>query len=637
MLISKIHLYNWLSHADTAFELERVTAIRGENGSGKTSVQAALEYAFAARSVHTDDKGSGAKEVIRRGAPKPAAVTIDLTDEKRPIRMRCSLSEASGRAIQIKDPSDASWTGSEYLSMLAAKREVLDCLINGAYFMKMEPARQMNFLSAMLLPATIDIEGWAKEALHQCGITVDWSLRAFDLIKSAHTKAFDERTIVNRLLKGTPEPVPPQEGGEPVAAIKERLATRQAQRDTAAGQRSELLAIFNAQKSERHTLTASLSSLQGRLTEELQRKRDLGKDTLSKTALKEKQAIAANAERAKALDGEIAGVTAALGTVKGTIKRLDEISENPTCPTCFQVITEDGFARVSAPLIQEQDSLLARERELQQQRRTLGDYEGAARNIQAHEAAERSLTLVQKHVEEVEQDINGVKSKIEALGAPAESPDTAALDTLLADIDKRLQTGKAALEAATRAEEQRVSHEKRAADWQALNAKLELLEKLIEHFGPKGLQATLLGEHAGAFEQGMNKFLAAWGFECHLAFDPYSFRVRFLSGKETFDLRVLSDGQSAMFGVAFQVALAKTTGFNFVCVDAAEVFSDENRKSLFKALIADEAIQAIVIAADTRREIPNRPGTAFYMFSLDGAGAVPTTKVERLKYVSSMP
>jgi hypothetical protein len=85
-----------------------------------------------------------------------------------------------------------------------------------------------------------------------------------------------------------------------------------------------------------------------------------------------------------------------------------------------------------------------------------------------------------------------------------------------------------------------------------------------------------------------------------------------------------------MFAIAFQVALAKVSGLNFVVVDEADIFLDTNRSMLYRGLVAAQLDQVIVMQSDNRREIPKAPNSVFYMLTLDREGDVPTTRVERL-------
>ena len=630
MFISKVHLFNWLSHADTTLDLDGISGIRGENGSGKTSVQSGLEFAFTGRAVQTDDRGGGAKDLIRRGTDK-SAVTIDFTDEGRPIRLRCSLTEKSGRTVQLKDPSDPSWTGSEYLLRLAAKREILDCLLNGRYFAEMSDAGQKTLLAAMVLPEKYEFEEWTKGHLKDCGLTVDPALRAIDYILAAYDKSFKERTAISRMVKEHPEPTAPEANAGDPDAIRVKLSERQTQRtdlyDKIQGIRRD------AQQHSRDLETAqqAIIKLQQRLSADLERKKGVNKDLLSKAELKQKEETAAKAAKALDVDTKIIENGKLVAIADDKLKTFVAAAEEGKCPCCFQPIDDAVLQSVGEPLTEHKNKLLHADHALQEERKALGDPAGAQRAIDAHRQATTNVELVEKHIEEAEREIQEAKAKIEALSA-VKATDTAEMEGQLKDLDDRIVKGTTALTAAIQAMTAKQAYEKAVEARTKLLKKQEQLEKLVEYFGAKGVQAKLLGESIGGFQEKMNGFLKGWGFECQLSFEPFEFRVGLLSSGETFLLRTMSDGQRAMFGAAFQVALAKMSGFDFVCIDATEVFSEDNRIALFKNLAGSGIKQAIVISAEVRRKITKRAGCAYYLFTLDRSGAVPTTKVERLKY-----
>lgn len=636
MFIQKLRLENWLSHVDTTLTFERTTGLRGENGSGKTSVEAAIEYILTGRSVQTDDKGSGARELIRRGADK-AVLTVDFVDsDKRALRMRCSVTEKSGRTIAIKDPADESWTGGDYLNNFAARREVLDCLLNSHYFLDMDDARQKKLLAGILLPAIVDLEEWVRPALAECGLTIDWSLRAFDLITAAHDKAYNERKVINMLIKEWKEPEAPPAAPVDLRVIRDRLKERQDARTTLAIKKGKIVGKFEDDKKARERAGGKAGELQGKLTTEVQRRAQVAKDELSKGRLKEAEEAVKHLDAAKKLDGLIAETTSELAHVRRDIAKLCDVGEAGKCPTCLQVVSDADFERISAPSAQRQNELITLEGEQQQNRKLLGDPEGAQKLLDAHAQAVKDLALIDGRIRDIEEEIREV-TQLNAI-APATEPDTTEINAQLADLDTRIEKGNAALADAIRAEERKATYDAAMESKKKLDAKQETLEKLVAYFGPglKGIQTKLLDEHVGGFQESMNKVLAGWNFRCQLQFEPFSFRAGLAGSTECFGLRAMSAGQRAMFAAAFQVALAKVTSFNFVCVDDAEVFSADNRKILFKNLVASQLDQVIVMAADVKLEIPRdqdqqpAPGTVFYLLSLDRSGAVPTTKVERL-------
>jgi prefoldin subunit 5 len=632
MKINSLHLFNWLSHQDTTLALDTITSIRGENGGGKTSVEAALEMLFCGRSSQTDDKGSGSRDLIRQGCDK-SAITVEIQDAAllgaRTAKMRCSITEKSGRTISIKDPSDESWTGSDFLSALASKREILDCLINGRFFFDMKPAEQKALLAAIILPTTVQWDIWTGAAVNECGLRVDWSLKAFDVIQMGYDAAFEARKLVNKAIKEWREPEPVAAQEMDTQTIRARLSERQAERTNLAVERGRATDKWQRAQTAKSKAKERIGALEFKLSTEQSRRADVAKDKLSTKGFKEATSLAAGAEKGAAIEAEIHAVGASIAELRRTLAKLNDIGEAGTCPTCTQPVTDAEFEFITAPIIARQDELLKREMELQAARKDLSDYDGAQKVLEAHAQAEKNLALVEEHVAGIEKDIRELTADIDN-ATESTAPDTTEIDKKIADLDGRIEKGNAALTAAIQAETKRQQYIDAMAAKKKLDAKQSLLERLVEYFGPKGIQAKLLDKHVGGFEASMNKVLATWGFACHLQFEPYQFSLSFSDKPAQYNLRTISKSQKYRFSVAFQVALAKVSGFNFVVVDEADILLDANRGQLYRALVGAGLDQVIVLQSDLRREIPKVPNSAFYLFTLDESGDVPTTKVERL-------
>ena len=633
MFVKSLHLYNWLSHADNLLEFEKLVSIRGENGAGKSSVEQALEMLFTGRSASTQDNGSGSRDLIRRDQDK-CAITAEIQDTTllgtRTAKMRCSVTEKSGRTIIIKDPDDPAWTGSEFLASLAMKREILDCLINGRYFVEMDDARQKKLLAGIILPATAKWEDWVEKAMLECELRVDWSMKAFDVIALAYEAAYNERKLVTRLLKEWREPEAVAVQEIDAQAIRTRLAERQKQRTELAIGRNTELGKWQRAHDARGKIGGKIQGLEVRLATEQSKRADVAKGELSKAALKEATKLAAAAEKGKKIEADIQANNAALAEVRRTLAKLNDVGEAGTCPTCTQPVTDAEFENITAPFIKRQDELLKAERDLQDARKSLGDYDGAARVLADHAQAERNLALVDEHIAGIEKDIADLQKEQAEAGNEDTQPDTAEIDKQIADLDGRIEKGNAALTAAIQADSAREGYAKAMEAKKKLDAKQALLERLVEYFGPKGVQAKLLNEHVGGFEGSMNKVLDKWGFQAKLQFDPFAFSLMFAGKDKAYNLRTISKSQKHSFSIAFQVALAKVSGLNFVVVDEADVFLDANRGKLYQALDGAGLDQVIVLQSDSRREIPAKAGRVFYMLSLDRSGEVPTTRVERL-------
>ncbi len=632
MKISSLHLYNFLSHQDSMLALDAISSVRGENGSGKTSIEQALEMLYTGRSDSTDDKGSGLRDLIRRSEDK-CAITAEITDATllggRTAKMRCSITEKSGRTIIIKDPADESWTGSEFLSMLALKREVLDCLINSRYFIGMDDARQKKLLYGIILPATVDWDAWVQPAMNECELRVDWSLKAFDLMGLAYQAAYDERKAINRKLKDWREPDPVAVSEMDAQAIRARLKERQDQRTQLALDRQKLVDKWQRGQDASGRLQTKLAALEAKLKTDQERKETAQFALLGKAALKAAQALAAGAEKAKQIDAEIEQNNADLRAARKALATFSDASDAGKCSMCTRPITDEQIIAIGGQLAAPIAKMQERDHKLQDDRKALGDFAGGQQAVEAHKQAEKDLALIGSHIAEIEGEIESVQAEIKQ-AAEVTQPNTAEIDIKIADLDTRIEKGNTALTEAIQADTKRQAYTAAMDAKKKLDAKKELLEKLVDYWGPKGIQGKLLDQHVGGFEGSMNKVLANWGFAAHLSFEPYQFGVSFAGKEQVYALRCISKSQKAMFSIAFQVALAKVSGLNFVVVDEADMFLDANRGQLYRGLVAAKLDQVIVLQSDLRREIPKVANSIFYLLSLDRSGDVPTTKVERL-------
>ncbi len=111
------------------------------------------------------------------------------------------------------------------------------------------------------------------------------------------------------------------------------------------------------------------------------------------------------------------------------------------------------------------------------------------------------------------------------------------------------------------------------------------------------LAQTVDAGKIGSFTQGLNRHLAAFGYTCSFALDPFQIRVSSTKdGHFDLSLKYLSESEQFRFGVAFQIALAIVTGIRFVVIDGADVFDKERRKMLTGLLLNSGLDQAIVLA-----------------------------------------
>jgi len=631
MIFRSLRLENLLSYEETEFKLEPLTVFRGQNGAGKSTIVSALQALAAGTADCTDDRGAGIRELIRSGAEK-ASVAAEIEESGETRKVRIGITEKSGRMPSCSKDSDPGYTGRDYLASLALRADVLEILINSKSFFGKGDAkaetRQKELLASIILPAMVEFDKRALDAVESLGLAVRRDLKPFDFIATAYDAAYKERTAVNRAIKDWKEPAKPSEAPAPVEDIRKKLGDRQEGRTQAAVKRQGVLGDWQRAMVARAKLVEKLASLEAKLQTDHKRKGDVG-PVFTKAALANFEKEAKNLEAATALNKAIQIRSAeieVLGRQLAAIQNM--LAGKAECPTCHQAITDEVQGALFEPIQKQFDQKNADQRADFEKRKALGDPAKAQKLIEEHKTAQSQNELIDRHIAEVEKDIAEVKKEL-ASELPAQ-PDTSAIDAEISDLDARIEKGNAALQRAITVESEKKYYDQQIGLKAGWEKTLATLEKLVTYFGPSGVQAKLLDESIGPFEAKMNEILLGWGFAAKLKFDPYEFRVGFTGHDGWYSLKTISASQRAMFAVAFQVALAKTTGNNFVVVDAADIWLDANRTQLYKNLMRAGLDQVIVLQSDTRREIPPASNSAFYMLSLDGSAAIPKTVVERL-------
>jgi DNA repair exonuclease SbcCD ATPase subunit len=632
MHFKSLRIEGALSHKDTTLELAPLTVFRGFNGSGKSTIVNCFNALVTGRTSFTNEKGQFLESLIRAGEDK-CVITAEVGDAGETRILRTSITEKSGRTPTCKKADDAGYTGTDYLAMLAMKRDVLRVLIDGSWFFNplRSEADQKELLASIILPATVEFDKWVWDAMTECGIgaNIIRTQKPFELIQECYDAAFNERKAVNRYIKDWREPEKPANlAPNAPDDIRARLKDRQDKRTECAVRKQKLVGDWDKQKSAMEKSGQQVEALKKKLESERWKREDAAKGLLSAAALKEHKKIAGEADKARKIDADVIAVRAEIAAQRRTLTIFTDAAEAGNCPTCLRDLPEDAVLGISDPIAAKIQELTERERELLKQRQAIGDVDGAQKNLDAHATAEKQVTLIDEHIAEAEKDLAEAEKQA-STEMPAQ-PDTTAIDAELADFDRRIEMGNAALQEAIRAESAVETHKKAMEAKATLDKKKEALEKLLDFFGPKGISAKLLDESVAPFEASMNKILAGWGFECRLSFSPFAFMVRNVGSEQFFPLKTMSESQQQMFRVSFQVALAKVTKFNFVVIDRADVFLDSNRAQLYKNLMAAELEQIIIFQSDDRREVPKAARSAFYMLSLDKSNDPPVTITERL-------
>ena len=568
MRIVTLTLKNFRSHQETVLELERFNFVRGPNGCGKSSVQMALEFLFTGQCTMTDAAGRGAEDLIRVGA-KELGISATLEKGETISRRRTPKShivEVNGSRVPVE-------AAAAFLQKQFGSTDVLSAVLNAGRFIEMSEADQKRLLTQVLNAGMVEVPDEIGEALR----TIDQArprLTSVADVEVAYKRFYELRTEASRALKtlGHMEKtdIPPDLPNS--QEVKKRLDDLRGQKERLVAQKAEADASWEAARERLKQVQAEIAEVSSEL--------------LSPTEEQELVQLEFQRGHAEKLRQELTGLIAEQKAVETSLAAAQGLKGK--CPTCRQPISE-AVRNAEAEALR--DRLADLEGMVQGTREELSEYAGieaAAARLEGHR---KGLARHAKLVEE--------QSKL----GGAQKPSTADLESRMTILAERINKGERVLEKAQQTETARERWEKYVGEKSALEARISLLDRLVEFFGPNGAMMGRASGRMGSFIEDLNRHLGAFGYTCNFTLDPFEIRV--ISSKDNhFAIRLkhLSESEQFRFGVAFQIALAMVTGLRLVVIDRADVLDKERRRMLTGSLVNSALDQAIVLA--TSEEAP---------------------------------
>ncbi len=286
------------------------------------------------------------------------------------------------------------------------------------------------------------------------------------------------------------------------------------------------------------------------------------------------------------LQQELTELVAEQKTVETALATVSGFKDE--CPTCGQPIS----AVAKAEEVQKLGERLADlEGPIQGTREELNDFddpEVAKSRLQSHH---RALARCGKLQEE--------QSKVQAV----QKPDTADLESRMTILAERINKGERVLEKAQQGQSFQQTWEAHVREKSSLEARIGLLDKLVEFFGPTGAMTAQGSGQIGSFAGSLNVHLAPFGYGCNFTLDPFEMRVISSTNNHCgLSVQQLSESERFRFSIGFQLALATATGIRLVVIDHADILDKERRKMLTALLLHCDIDQAIVLA--TGEELP---------------------------------
>jgi DNA repair exonuclease SbcCD ATPase subunit len=561
-------LKNFRSHLETVLELDRFNFIRGPNGCGKSSIQMALEYLFTGRCEMTDAAGRGAEALIRSGA-KELQVSATLENGETISRRRTARShivELDGKRLSV-DAAEA------FLEKRFGSTDVLTAVLNAGRFLEMSEAEQKRLLAQVVDAGKVDIPDEIGDALR----TIDEKLpriASVGDVEAAYRRFYDLRTEASRTLKALGQMEKPdiQSDLPSMKEVKRKLEDLRQQKER-----------LVAQKAEAH---ASGENAQARLKQVQAEIEEVSSEVLSPSQEEELIQLESQRCHAERLRQELADLIAEQKAVEISLTAVEGLRGK--CPACKQPISEEVKAEEMEALHERLADLGGLIQGAKEEMSEYAGIEAATSRLQAHC---RALARQRKLIEE--------QSKLQ----PGQKPNGGDIESRLTMLVERISKGERVLEKVQQIESAKDRWETHSREKSMLKARISLLDRLTEFFGPDGAMMGQAGTRMGPFTEDLNRHLTVFGYTCNLALDPFQIRLRSsMDGHFDLLLKSLSESEQFRFGVAFQIALAMVTGLRFVVIDRADMLDKEKRKMLTSLLLNSKLDQAIVLA--TSEEAP---------------------------------
>ena len=561
MKIQTLTLKNFRSHEETVLDLDRFNFVRGPNGCGKSSIQMAVAYLFTGRCEMTDAAGRGAEALIRSGA-KELEVSAILEDGQTICRRRTQRShivEINGNRVPV-DAAEVS------LEKRFGSAEVLSAVVNAGRFLEMSESEQKRLLAQVVEVATVDLPREIVEAMSAINEERP-KLASVGDIETAHGRFYDLRTEAGRTLKALGQMEKPDIPADlpNTQEVKKKLDELRLQKERLIAQKAGEAASCESAQAR---LKQVQSEIDGLLAEILAPNEE--------QALRE---LASQQGQSETLRQELSNLVAEQKAVETSLAALQELKGR--CPRCRQPISEEAKNREMEAL---RDRLADLDATIQGAKEELNEYAELATAISRLEQHRKAVARRSKLMEE--------ESRLRAV----ERPDTGDLDGRMTILVERIKKGERVLESAQQLQSAKERWETHVTERSRLEARISVLDRLIEFFGPNGPLMSGVGDRMQSFSGDLNRHLEAFGYTCNLTLDPFEISVVSKAGGRERPVRQLSESEQFRFGVAFQIAFAMATDLRFVVIDRADVLDKERRRMLTNLLTKSDLDQAIVLA-----------------------------------------
>lgn len=628
MKITELHLTNFSSHAESLIAFSKpITLIVGQLNAGKSSILQAIEYALTGDCGYHRKRTDSRTELVRGAGANGGMEVRVVTDVGTGVRARNGIDNVEAMEWNgMTQATDASMKAS----VAAATRvteEVLSALLNTSGFFNLDEAKQKEIIISMVGAEVTDAKvraAWQGEAdaLKCLPAGQINSLRA---LEAAYKYVFERRTIAKRELEELKPPSAPEGIRPDLDRIKGLLAELRKNLSDNQIAKAKLEGAAGA-VSGRHALETEATKIKESSTPHDR------PDGLM-LAMKEQENIATEAGRGAAeVEKELIDLRVILATRQSNIELLSTfngrcVAGDHACPAPASDMTAALGAQRKLLTTAETSVVDAQKRHatLCQIRDDRTTYNDLNRKFEALAVIINNQTRQNNRLAEIEKELQKPDPKV----------DSTEINRLTVVIDgdgtdtnpglkNRIANGEKKLESANLWITREALVANAAAGRKKLETEVRHLEGLCKFLGPKeGVRVQLIDEKINVFMDEIQKHLSPFGYSIELTIDPWAIAI---NGQP---VRRLSASERYRLSTAFQVAMARMTGVNFVICDGSEILTPPVFGSMMKMLSTAGLDQAIVIktlmvpTAQFLAAVPKSPNMEFFVVTnTDGVSTV---------------
>lgn len=631
MRINNLNLENFRSHKDTSIDLDQVNVFVGRNGSGKTSIKDAIQYALTGKNRLTDGRGSGAEIMINWEA-KISNIKLDLN----------SIGEVHRRIpnkLQVAD-----WSGNktaqenELLRQLGVDERVIVAVLNSYDFVKMDSSDQKNLIfdlaglrfdkdkviekyikwnqgeidkAAKLLEKELDdnLQGSGevfddiykqvyklrREAKKEKAAVEGEINKLPDVELPEGVSLNDKNTIekqFDELNKKRDELVKVQGLTESKLSKKSKLEKRQEEIKSDLKEKKEALEEIDSDFSQINDLNEELEKLENKLDELEQEKSDL----------KEKKAT---------LSGEIKGKKQAIEALKREDNACPLAPEHVQCPMTDKEIN-NLIEKIEESM--DQEALDSLEKEISNIKGEIDTLEEGIKttkkSLEENQERYRNYEDLKKEVEQLEKEQEKVENELDSIG---EIKDPDELQEEINKLDDRIEKGRKLVDKLSNYKDKEDKWNDLNEDLAEAEAKVEALERLVTAFKPEGIKNGLISELIEPIEKEANNKLAEltdglFSVKFDLEGD-YFVQVKKDNWPRWAPIKVLSTSEKLRLGVVMQHVLNNLTDLKFMVIDEADTLEPQNKSLLVNTVLKiKEDYDQIMILSTVGENKPHDPG-----------------------------